>query len=99
MANLWRAESNDVRVGGVVIEWPSGVRKVARWELEAPIVDTLHAAKEYIAAMVQERIDARRPDDVERTNVPSLVAATQKLIIEWNEKMRAHIYRRDATLQ
>lgn len=91
MANLLRAETDNPRVGGVVIIWPSGAQKVARWQLDAPIENTLLAAREYIETMIDERVRAGAIDDVERTNVASLVAATQALIHEWNERLRAHL--------
>ena len=99
MANVWRAESNDPQIGGVVVEWPSGMHKIASWTSAAPIGDPLAAAKEYVTQLVQERIDSRYLDDVERTNVASLVAAVQKHIIDWNDVIRAKLYAHATPLQ
>jgi hypothetical protein len=82
-----------------VVEWPSGVRKIANWELDEPIKDTLTAAKEYVSVLIQERLNAGCADDVERTNVPSLIAAVQKHIGDWSDKLREHLDRRAAPVQ
>jgi hypothetical protein len=87
MANVWRAETNDPRIGGVIVEWPSGVRKIADWQSAQPIYPVIDAAKDYVSQLVQERLDAGCPDDVERTNIASLVAAVCKHINDWNAKL------------
>jgi hypothetical protein len=87
MANVWRAEANDPRIGGVIVEWPSGVRKTASWRSLEPIYPVIDAAKEYVAQLVQERLDAHCADDVERTNIASLVAAVCKHIEDWNARL------------
>ncbi len=94
MAKLYPAEStdSDSKVGGFVVVFPSGTSKSVAWRSEAPIQDTLAAAKEYAAKLVQAMIDEQRIDDLDRTNMPSLVAAIQKLISDWNEKRRAALY-------
>ncbi len=94
MAKLYPAESaNDQPdVGGFVIEFPSGTRKSVAWRSQAPIPDTLAAAKQYVIQLTQSMLDERRIDDLERTNMPSLVAAVQKIIQDWNETTRARLY-------
>ncbi len=94
MAKLYPAESasNDSLVGGFVVVFPSGATKSVAWRSEAPIQDTLAAAKQYATKLVQAMLDERRIDDLDRTNMPSLVAAIQKLISDWNEKRRAALY-------
>ena len=94
MAKLYPAEStnNDTFVGGFVVVFPSGASKSVAWRSEAPIQDTLAAAKEYAAKLVQSMLDEQRIDDLDRTNMPSLVAAIQKIIGDWNSKRRAALY-------
>ncbi len=94
MAKLFPAESatNDPFVGGFVVVFPSNASKSVSWRSEAPIQDTLEASKEYAKKLVQHMLDARLIDDLERTNMPSLVAAIQKIISDWNEKRREALY-------
>ena len=96
MTKLWRAQAHDddPSIGGVIVQWPSGHTSSAAWRSGAPIPDTLAAAKEYATALVQQALDQRRIDDVERTNTPSLVAAIQKHISDWNDQLKAAIYAR-----
>lgn len=94
MAKLYPAESvtPDSTVGGFVVEFPSGARKSVAWRSEAPIQDTLEASKEYAKALVQHMLDARLIDDLERTNIPSLVAAISRIVSDWNDKRRAALH-------
>jgi len=94
MAKLFPAESatNDPEVGGFVVEFPSCTRKSVAWRSQAPIQDTLEAAKQYVVKLVQAMLDEQRIDDLERTNMPSLVAAVQKIISDWNSKRREALY-------
>lgn len=89
---LWKALSNDPETAGFVIEWPSGSRKSVAWRSKVPIVPTIDAAKQYAATLIQNRLDEGGIDDVERTNVPSLVAAIQRLVDDWNEETKARLY-------
>lgn len=103
MAKLWplEATNGDSRVGGFVVEFPSGARKSVHWVSEAPFQDSLDAAKQYTAQLVQHCLDRGLIDDLDRTNVPSLVASVQRFIIDWSEGARARLYAqgeaRDAT--
>ena len=94
MAKLFPLESatNDPKVGGFVVEFPSNARKSVHWVSDAPFQDTLDAAKQYVTTLVQHCLDHGLIDDLERTNVPSLVAAVQRIIIDWNERTRARLY-------
>jgi hypothetical protein len=94
MAKLYPAEStdSDSTVGGFIVLFPGGACKSVAWRSEAPIQDTLAAAKEYATKLVQAMLDEQRIDDLDRTNMPSLVAAIQKLISDWNEKRRRALY-------
>jgi hypothetical protein len=99
MAKLFPLESatNDPKVGGFIVEFPSGARKSAHWVSGAPFQDSLEAAKKHVTTLVQHCLDCGLIDDLERTNIPSLVAAVQKIILDWNERQRAALYvERDA---
>ena len=101
MAKLWRAESanNDPRVGGFVVEFPSGARKVVAWTWGAPIPDTLEAAKEYAKQLVQHMLERGLTDDLNRTNIPSLVASIQRILMDWNDELRKHLHADATTVQ
>lgn len=94
MAKLLPLESaiNDPRIGGFVVEFPSNARKAVHWESNAPIPDPLEAAKQYTTKLIDHCLKHGLIDDMERTNIPSLVAAVQKIIMDWNEKTRARLY-------
>jgi len=96
MTRLWRAQAHDSdpTIGGVIVQWPSGHTSAASWRSGAPIADTFAAAKEYATALVQQALEQQRVDDVERTNIPSLVAAIQKHVADWNETLKAVVYAR-----
>lgn len=94
MAKLFTAESaiTDPLIGGFIVEFPSGARKSVSWRQSAPIAETLEAAKAFTVQLVQHCLDSKLTDDLERTNIPSLVAGVQKIIMDWNEKRRAALY-------
>jgi hypothetical protein len=91
MATLHRLEAPDSTIGGVLITFPSGAKKVASWRSPVPIEPTIEAAKEHVAAVIRDMLP-QHLDDVERTNIPSLVAAVQAHIIEWNVIIRTNLY-------
>lgn len=97
---LVRLESpNDKLVGGLAITYPSGVCKSGVWRSEAPIQDTMQAAKDYAARFLQNCLDERRIDDAERTNWASVTAAIQRIVNDWNDVRRAQLYAQPAVLQ
>lgn len=92
MATIQRLESpNDATIGGVLITYPSGATKALHWRQDAPIAEPMAVAKDYAAKLLQERLDARQVDDAERTNWPSVAAAIQRHILDWNELTRARL--------
>lgn len=100
MAKLFplEASNGDTRAGGFIVEFPSGARKEVSWVRAAPVIDATVAAKETITQLVDDCLRAGLIDDLERTNVPSLVAAAQRIILDWNERRRAALYaERDAS--
>jgi hypothetical protein len=84
--SLIRLESPaDPWVGGIAITYPSGACKSLFWRSMAPVKDTLAAAKEYAATLLQNCMDEGRIDDAERTNWASVTAAVQRVLMDWNE--------------
>jgi hypothetical protein len=93
--SLIRLEApDDTTQGGVAITYPSGACKSLSWRSQAPIPDTLAAAKEYAATALQNCLDEGRADDAERTNWASVCAALQRVLMDWNEVRRASLYGR-----
>jgi hypothetical protein len=93
------ASNNDPRIGGFVVEFPSGARKSAHWISDAPFQDTLDAAKQYTAKLIDSCLKQGLIDDLERTNIPSLVAAVQQIIMDWNERTRTRLHANAPTIQ
>lgn len=95
--NLYAAESvnNDTTIGGFVVEFDSGIRKVIAWRQDAPILPPLDAAKEFVAKLVDTLLRERRLDEVETTNWASAVAAVQKIIVDWNERQKQRRFTND----
>ena len=79
-------------IGGFAISFPSGACKSVTWKSEAPIQDTLAAAKQYAASVLQVCLDERRIDDAERTNWASVTAAIQRVVQDWNEVQRGRLF-------
>jgi len=90
MTTLQRLEStaNDATIGGFVVTFPSGCSKVVHWQAAEPITPLRDAAKKYAAAALQTCIDEDRRDDADRTNWASVTAAVQRIVSDWNDKLR-----------
>ena len=89
---LWPAEHpDDPNIGGFIAEFDSGVRKSIAWRSQAPILEPLAAAKQYVSELLQCLIDERHMHEVEGTNWASATAAVQKIIIDWNERTRTRL--------
>jgi hypothetical protein len=71
--------------GGVICHFPSGASKAVAWASAGYIKDThkaaVHAATELVDHMLQRGLI----DDLERTNIPSCVAAIQAVMVQHNE--------------
>lgn len=101
MAQLRAIESDDPLVGGFIVEFPSGTSKVITWRQEPLVSPALDGAKAFVAAMIEGMLngpgvtnDDRRIslDDIERTNIPSLVASVWKIVRDWNAKRAEALY-------
>ncbi len=89
MANLHRLEApGHPDVGGVLAEFPSGKRLQASWR-HAEAVDSLSTAKRIAAHLLDRLITLGLHDDANRTNWPSVVAAVQTIIRDWDAKRQA----------
>lgn len=90
MTTLIRLESpDDPLVGGLAITYPSGACRSASWRALGPVGDSLGAAKQYAAALLQNCMDEGRLDDAERTNWASVTAAVQRIVMDWSDLRRA----------
>ena len=90
MAQLWPLEApGNPRIGGVLLKFPSGLQKTLQWDYPRPVVDTLAAAKHLSARVLDELMRENHADDISRTNWASITAAIQRLVIDWNARMRA----------
>lgn len=69
--------------------FPSGARKQVAWHHKGPVPDTLALAKKCCAELVDHMLQAGLIDDLERTNIPSAVAAIQAVIQAHNAAIRA----------
>ena len=91
--SLIRLEApNDSTAGGVAITYPSGACKSLSWRSQAPIPDTLAAAKHYAAQALQNCLGEGRSADANATNWASVCAALQRVLMDWNEVRRADLY-------
>jgi hypothetical protein len=108
MAQLHRLESDDPWVGGFLVTFPSGTKKTVCWKQEAVISPALEAAKSFVAALIDGMLNAPHVtnadrqvnlDDIERTNIPSLVAAVHKIVRDWNGERAEALYAANPTHQ
>jgi hypothetical protein len=83
---------DDSCVGGFAIAFPSGACKALSWKSQAPIPDSMAAAKHYASEALQTCLREGRMDDAERTNWASVTAAVQRIIQDWNEIRRTDLY-------
>lgn len=85
MANLQRLETNDPRIGGILLSYegnPTGVSAV--WKVARPCADPRALAQDVASRLLDRLISARRVVDADNTNWVSVVAACEKLIRDWN---------------
>jgi hypothetical protein len=72
--------ASDPYVSGVLCTFPSGCVKQISWRHVGPIPDSLAMAKKAAAELVQHMLQRGLVDDLERTNIPSMVAALQRIV-------------------
>jgi hypothetical protein len=101
--SLIRAESPDgePEVGGFYVFFPSGATKQIAWRQPQPIMPTLDAAKEFTAKLIEQLQrdgSAEAISDFDKTNWASVVAAVQRVILDWNDQVQRRISTRMAQL-
>lgn len=93
MAKLYPlTSSEDSRAGGFLVVFPSGLRQEITWQRNAPAIDTLAESKTVSARLLDDLLQAGKTDDAERTNWPSITAAIQRIVMDWNDKRKAALY-------
>jgi hypothetical protein len=102
MAQLRMLESDDPLVGGFLVTFPSGAAKTVSWRQHSPVLPATEAAKDFVIKLIDGMLadpgDRRVAlDDIERTNIPSLVAAVQRIVMDWNDKRRAALHAEGST--
>lgn len=91
--SLIRCETDNPNDFAAVFFFPSGAAKAIVAPTQGvPIEPTLDAAKEYVTGVIDTLLAAGLTEDIERTNIASLVAATQRLIDDFNQALRNRIY-------
>jgi hypothetical protein len=71
--------------GGVLCTFPSGATKAVQWPSAGYITDTHKAAVHAATELVDHMLRVGLIDDLERTNIPSCVAAIQAVMVQHNE--------------
>lgn len=89
--SLIAAESDDAEVGGLFIFFPSGVTKTVSWRQVSAITPTMDAAKQFTIKIVEQLQMDGNEDDVNVTNWASVVAAVQRIILDWNDKLAERV--------
>lgn len=82
--NLYRLESDDATIGGVLFVFPSGLSKKVTWQHAGRIHESLDMAKKLVTELIAHLHDTGRTSDIEAMNVASCIAACQKHIKDWN---------------
>lgn len=87
---LIELEGDKVEHGGFLIFLPSGRTKVISWSSPKPITPTIDAAKEYTAKVIEQLLaenSAQGQSDFDGTNWVSVVAAVQRILLDFNDKV------------
>lgn len=92
--SLIAAEGRTVEEGGFFIFFPSGLTKSIGWRSASPINPVFDAAKQYSTQVLEELLKAGHEHDASSTNWVSVIAAAQKIIMDWNDNLRAAIGRK-----
>jgi hypothetical protein len=90
-ASVIAAEADDAEVGGFYAFFPSGATKVVSWRQLQAITPTLDAAKQFTVKVVEQLQRDQLNDDINGTNWASFVAAVQRVILDWNDKLAERI--------
>jgi len=82
----------DTTQGGVLCVFADRSAIELGWKRDAPVTDTLRAAKDLAARLIERLLAENRGALVDSLNVPSVVAALQRHVMDWNEARRAALY-------
>ena len=94
MTTLHRLESaaSDPCAGGLLVTFPSGVRKTLAWR-HAGDVDELGLAKDLAARALDSCLREHRTEDAERTNWASFAAGALRIVKDWARARPASVER------
>lgn len=84
MTTLHRLESatSDPCAGGLLVTFPSGVRKTLAWRHEGE-VDALDLAKDLAARALNSCLQEGRQGDANQTNWASFAAGALRIVKDW----------------
>lgn len=91
MPDLHRLESStgNPHHGGVLITWSDGSGTEIAWQSDGRLIlPTLDAAKRYAAEAIQDLQRTGRNAEINATNWASVVAALQRHIGDFNDRLR-----------
>lgn len=91
MPDLHRLEisNGNPHHGGVLITWSDGSGTEIAWQSDGRLIlPTLDAAKRYAAEAITELQRTGRNAEINATNWPSLIAALQRHISDFNDRLR-----------
>ncbi len=60
--------------------------------------DTLGVAKHLVTKLLADLLNEGKRDEAEFTNWTSMVAAVQKIVRDWSDKLREHLYANGAPI-
>jgi len=88
MANIYRLENNDLSIGGIAIDFGNNVCRAVSWTSAQPVDNPLELAKDCAARVLDGLMREGLVSVADGTNWPSVVAAFQRHISDWNDKLR-----------
>ena len=91
MTNLHRLEADDAQIGGILYTFPSGKTLSVTWKSQHAVTETRDFALKCASHVREKLMSDGKQDDIDRTNWPSCVAATQKHIKDWNETLKPQL--------
>ena len=73
--------------GGILFVTPNRRKLSVSWQSTSPIHDTLAMAKECATRLLDQMLKSGYVDDADRTNWPSVVAACQRHVKDFNQAL------------
>lgn len=84
-------DPGDRTVGGLFIFFPSGLTKTIAWRSNKPIQPTKEAAQKYATEVAEQLERAGMRADLMGTNWASVTAAIQRIILDFNDRVKVNI--------